>query len=220
MKNVDKLLEYLGYKFKNKALLIESLTHPSVEKKSNYERLEFLGDRVLGLVIAEEIYKINPSDSEGNLAKKFSHLVCKDTLVKIANKINLDDYLITTENMKETPLNSIKANSLEALIAAIFLDSNFTVASNLVKNLWDEHIKIIDLNNHDPKSKLQEWSLKMKNKLPVYKILKKDGPDHEPKFTIKVETDENFYSIGVGKNKQDAEIKAAGKLLKKIELKK
>lgn len=220
MKNIDKLSELLGYKFKNKALLIESLTHPSIEKKSNYERLEFLGDRVLGLVIAREIYKLNPSDSEGNLAKKFSHLVCKDTLVKIANKINLDDYLITADIIKKTPINSIKANSLEALIAAIFLDSDFTVIANLIKNLWAEHIKKIDLNDHDPKSKLQEWSLKEKNKLPIYKILKKDGPEHEPKFTIKVETDENFYSIGVGKNKQDAEVKAAGKLLKKIELKK
>ena len=96
----------------------------------------------------------------------------------------------------------------------------WTIITNLIKNLWAEHIKKIDLNDHDPKSKLQEWSLKRKNKLPVYKILKKDGPEHEPKFTIKVETDENFYSIGVGKNKQDAEVKAAGKLLKKIELKK
>lgn len=220
MENLNKLSEYLGYKFKNKKLFIESLTHPSVERRSNYERLEFLGDRVLGLVIAKEIYKLNPSDSEGDLAKKFSHLVCKKTLVKVANKINLDDYLITIENIKKTPLNSIKANSLEALIAAIYLDSNFKIISNLIKMLWSEEIKKIDLNNHDPKSKLQEWSLKMKNKLPVYKILKKDGPDHEPKFTIKVETDENFYSIGVGKNKQDAEVKAAEKLIRKIGLKK
>ncbi len=220
MKDLNKLMDCLGYKFKNKKLLVESLTHSSIEKKVNYERLEFLGDRVLGLIISKEIFKLNPSDSEGSLAKRFSYLVCKKTLVKVANKINLNDYLITSENIKNSPLNSIKANALEAIIAAVFLDSNYKFASKLVIRLWGDYIEQTDLNNDDPKSKLQEWSLKNNNKLPVYETLNKDGPDHDPNFTIKVETEKNFFSIGKGKNKQDAEINAAEKLLKKIELKK
>ena len=217
MESLTILMDQLGYEFKDKSLLKTSLTHPSFSKKNNYERLEFLGDRVLGLIISNEIFNIYSDDSEGNLAKKISFLVCKNTLIKIADKLMLEKYFIISKNIKKTSFDSIKANSLEALIAAIYLDSNFSNTYVIVKKLWNNYIKQINLDYHDPKSKLQEWSLKTNNMLPVYEVKKKEGPDHNPIFTVNLKLNGKIYSIGVGKNKQDAEIMAAEKALKQID---
>ena len=217
MESLTILMNQLGYEFKDKSLLKTSLTHPSFSKKNNYERLEFLGDRVLGLIISNEIFNIYSDDSEGNLAKKISFLVCKNTLIKIADKLMLENYFIISKNIKETSFDSIKANSLEALIAAIYLDSNFSNTYIIVKKLWNNYIEKINLDYHDPKSKLQEWSLKTNNILPVYEVKKKEGPDHNPMFTVNLKLNGKIYSIGVGKNKQDAEVMAAEKALKEID---
>ena len=217
MESLTILMNQLGYEFKDKSLLKTSLTHPSFSKKNNYERLEFLGDRVLGLIISNEIFNIYLDDSEGNLAKKISFLVCKNTLIKIADKLMLENYFIISKNIKKTSFDSIKANSLEALIAAIYLDSNFSNTYIIVKKLWNNYIEKINLDYHDPKSKLQEWSLKTNNILPVYEVKKKEGPDHNPMFTVNLKLNGKIYSIGVGKNKQDAEVMAAEKALKEID---
>ena len=166
-------MDQLGYEFKDESLLKISLTHPSFSKKNNYERLEFLGDRVLGLIISDEIFHSYPDDSEGNLAKKISFLVCKNTLIKIADELRLEKHFIISKNIKENSFDSIKANSLEAVIAAIYLDSNFSNTYKIVKKLWNNCIQKINLDYHDPKSKLQEWSLKTNNILPVYEVKKK-----------------------------------------------
>lgn len=210
-------MDQLGYEFKDESLLKISLTHPSFSKKNNYERLEFLGDRVLGLIISDEIFHSYPDDSEGNLAKKISFLVCKNTLIKIADELRLEKHFIISKNIKENSFDSIKANSLEALIAAIYLDSNFSNTYKIVKKLWNNCIQKINLDYHDPKSKLQEWSLKTNNILPVYEVKKKEGPDHNPIFTVNLKLNGKIYSIGVGKNKQDAEVMAAEKALKEID---
>ena len=210
-------MKQLDYEFKAQMLLKTSLTHPSFSKKNNYERLEFLGDRVLGLIISNEIFNIYSDDSEGNLAKKISFLVCKNTLIKIANKLMLEKYFIISKNIKKTSFDSIKANSLEALIAAIYLDSDFSNIYTVVKKLWKNYIQKINLDYHDPKSKLQEWSLKTNNILPIYEVKKKEGPDHNPIFTVNLKLNGKIHSIGVGKNKQDAEIMAAEKALKEID---
>ena len=210
-------MDQLGYEFKDESLLKTSLTHPSFSKKSNYERLEFLGDRVLGLIISDEIFHSYPDDSEGNLAKKISFLVCKNTLIKIADELRLEKHFIISKNIKENSFDSIKANSLEAVIAAIYLDSNFSNTYKIVKKLWNNCIQKINLDYHDPKSKLQEWSLKTNNILPVYEVKKKEGPDHNPIFTVNLKLNGKIYSIGVGKNKQDAEVMAAEKALKEID---
>jgi len=217
MESLTILMDQLGYQFKDKSLLKTSLTHPSFSKENNYERLEFLGDRVLGLIISNEIFNIYSDDSEGGLAKKISFLVCKNTLIKIADKLMLEKYFIISKNIKKNSFDSIKANSLEALIAAIYLDSNFSNTYVIVKKLWNNSIKKINLDYHDPKSKLQEWSLKTNNTLPVYEVKKKEGPDHNPIFTVNLKVNGKIYSIGVGKNKQDAEIMAAEKALKEID---
>ena len=217
MKSLTILMDQLGYEFKDESLLKTSLTHPSFSKKNNYERLEFLGDRVLGLIISEEIFHSYPDDSEGNLAKKISFLVCKNTLIKIADELRLEKHFIISKNIKENSFDSIKANSLEALIAAIYLDSNFSNTYKVVKKLWNNCIQKINLDYHDPKSKLQEWSLKTNNILPVYEVKKKEGPDHNPIFTVNLKLNGKIRSIGVGKNKQDAEVMAAEKALKEID---
>lgn len=217
MKSLNILMDELGYKFKNKLLLKCSLTHPSFSKKDNYERLEFLGDRVLGLIISHEIFHSYPDDREGDLAKKISYLVCKNTLIKVADQLKIEEYFFISKNIKKTSFDSIKANSLEALIAAIYLDSNFSITYKIIKKLWNSYITKINLDYHDPKSKLQEWSLKTNNILPVYEIKKKEGPDHNPIFTVNLKLNGKIYSIGVGRNKQDAEVMAAEKALKEID---
>ena len=217
MESLAILTDQLGYEFKDESLLKTSLTHPSFSKKNNYERLEFLGDRVLGLIISDVIFHSYPNDSEGNLAKKISFLVCKNTLIKIADELRLEKHFIISKNIKENSFDSIKANSLEAVIAAIYLDSNFSNTYKIVKKLWNNCIQKINLDYHDPKSKLQEWSLKTNNILPVYEVKKKEGPDHNPIFTVNLKLNGKICSIGVGKNKQDAEVMAAEKALKEID---
>ncbi len=215
---LSKLLNTIGYDFKNHELLNRALTHSSLGKNTeNYEKLEFLGDRVLGLIISKKIYNDFKYDSEGELAKKLAFLVCKETLKKVADRICLGNHLKISKELNELSIESIKANSLEALIAAIFLDSNFKTIEMIVNKLWRNEIERIDLSKYDPKSRLQEWCLKKNNKLPEYICLSKEGPEHNPHFTISVKHIEGLQAIGKGKNKQDAEIDAAKKLLKEIE---
>ncbi len=221
MRELSELLRTLNYKFNDLNLLIRALTHSSFSKsEENYEKLEFIGDRVLGLIISINIFERFKSDSEGELAKKLAFLVCKDTLKDVATKINLHEHLRISKELKITSIESIKANSLEALIAAIFLDSDLETTAKVVNQLWKDIIEDIDLSNHDPKSRLQEWCLKKDNNLPKYEFISKEGPEHEPIFTISVKHDVNLYAVGKGKNKQDAEIDAASILLKKIEKRK
>ena len=219
MTDINKLMKIIGYSFKNKSLIKTALTHSSFSKQNkinNNERLEFLGDRVLGLIISSEIFKKNLSSTEGELAKQQSFLVCKNTLKKVANNIKLGEFINCTQSLKKNSLDSVIANTLEALIAAIYLDSNINQASKIVLKLWKSFLENINLSSFDPKSKLQEWSLKNKKILPNYEVTDRSGPDHNPIFTVKVNLDKKFSSFAKGKSKQDAEIKAANKLLKKI----
>ena len=221
MNKYSQLFVDIEYNFKDFELLEKSLTHSSFDKnKENYETLEFLGDRVLGLIISINLYKNFKKDSEGELAKKHSFLVCKNTLINVASMIQLQRYIRVSNDIKMKSIDSIKANSLEALIAAVFLDSDFKTVQNVVQKLWKEEIKNIDLSKYDPKSRLQELCLKKNNKLPEYTFISKTGPEHEPIFKISVNHSDDFTVVGEGKNKQDAEVNAAKLLLKKIENKK
>lgn len=217
MSNFSKLFESIGYEFRNFKLLEIALTHSSYNKNENYERLEFLGDRVLGLVISTKIYNKSQTDKEGVLAKKLSILVCKETLIKIADNLNILKFLKISKDIKGNSLSSIKANSLEGIIGAIYLDSGYKKTESIINKLWRKQIEDLDLTHHDPKSRLQEWCLKNEKKLPEYDFISKKGPEHEPQFTIRVKYNELLFAIGQGKNKQVAEINAAKNLLKKIE---
>ena len=213
------LMEKINYSFDDKLLLEIALTHPSynlISKKENYERLEFLGDRVLGLVISEKLFKKFYNESEGELAKRFSYLVCKQTLLNVAKDLQIERFLKIHEDFNGLANDSIIANSLEALIGAVYLDSNLTKTSEIILNLWEKYIKKHTYPPLDPKSKLQEWCLKNNKTLPTYNVLNKDGPDHKPTFTVEVVLPEGFSEYANGRSKQEAEINAAKKLIEKI----
>lgn len=216
------LEEIIKYNFQDKNLFFKSLIHTSAskEKISSMERFEFLGDRVLGLIISEELFNRYRNLKEGELSKKYSFLVQRSTCAIIAKKINLDDFITLgkSENINKQIKKSILSNIMEALIGAIFLDSNYETTQKIVIRLWNEIFVSLEKENNllNPKSDLQEKILSMKKKLPVYNLISTQGEDHNPSFTISVSVDGFKPVKAVGNSKQDAEKKAAEKMLKII----
>jgi len=199
--------------FKNKNLLVRSLTHKSFNKENNYEKLEFLGDRVLGLVMAKKLLEIYPHEKEGILDKKFASLVNKKTCLEIANTIELKKYILTsnvkTKIKKSQIEDKVLADCCEALLGCIYLEKGFVAAEKVILNLWSKHIKNSIVTQIDAKTKLQEFSLKYFKKLPTYKLVSNTGPRHKPIFKVAVKLlNTKFYSA-LGKSKKDAEQNAA-----------
>ena len=209
--NYQNLEKKLNLKFKNKNLLSQSLTHKSYNKIENYEKIEFLGDRVLGLVISQKLLKIYPKENEGVLDKKFASLVNKKTCLQIGNNINLEKYILTfnPKNKKVKLEDKVVADCCEALIGAVYLDKGFAVTENLILTLWAENIKNSIITQIDAKTKLQEYSLKKFKKLPIYKIISNTGPRHKPVFKVAVKLPNSKFYIGQGSSKKDAEQNAA-----------
>ena len=207
--NLEKKLKI---NFKNKDLLVKSLTHKSYDKINNNEKIEFLGDRVLGLVMAKKLLEIYPNEKEGILDKKFAALVNKKTCLQIANKINLQKYLLTL-NLQNRSKNIIEdkvlADSCEALIGSIYLDKGFSVVEKFILDLWSDQIKDSINTQIDAKTKLQEYSLKKFKKLPIYKIISNTGPRHKPLFKVGVKLIDTKFYTAEGKSKKDAEQNAA-----------
>jgi ribonuclease-3 len=201
----------INYKFKDKKLLIKSLTHKSYDKINNNEKIEFLGDRVLGLIIAKKLLEIYPNEKEGILDKKFASLVNKKTCLQIANDISLEKYILTfnPKNRKIKVEDKVIADCCEALIGAIYLDRGFTVAENFILTFWSKNIKDSVITQIDPKTKLQEYSLKKYKKLPTYKIISNTGPRHKPVFKVAVKLPDTKFYVGQGSSKKDAEQSAA-----------
>ena len=204
--------------FKNKYLLIKSLTHKSFDKENNNEKIEFLGDRVLGLVMAKKLLEIYPNEKEGILDKKFAGLVNKKTCLEIANKLELHKYILTlnVKNKRNVIEEKVLADSCEALIGSIYLDKGFNVAEKFILDLWSENIKDSVNTQIDAKTKLQEFSLKKFKKLPMYKIISNTGPRHKPLFKVGVKLIDTKLYIADGKSKKDAEQNAAILCLKNI----
>jgi len=205
--------------FKNKNLMIESLTHKSYDKNNNNEKIEFLGDRVLGLVIAKKLLEIYPREKEGILDKKFASLVNKKTCLEIAKKIELQKYILTfkSKNKKEVIQDKVLADSCEALMGAIYLDKGFNIVEKIILNLWSDKIKDSVITQIDAKTKLQEFSLKRFKKLPTYKIISNTGPRHRPLFKVGVKLFDTKFYISTGKSKKDAEQNAAVLCLQNID---
>ena len=216
--NYQSLEKKINLKFKNKDLLIQSLTHKSFNPINNNEKIEFLGDRVLGLVIAKKLLEIYPEEKEGILDKKFASLVNKKTCLDIAKKINLASYVKTFNpyNKKIKIEDKIISDSCEALIGAIYLDKGFTNAEKTILNLWQDHIKKSVVTEIDAKTKLQELTLKNFKKLPSYKLISNTGPRHKPIFKVGVKLPYTKYFIASGKSKKEAEQNAAIECLKII----
>jgi len=201
----------INYKFKDKKLLIKSLTHKSYDKINNNEKIEFLGDRVLGLIIAKKLLEIYPEEKEGILDKKFASLVNKKTCLQIANDISLEKYILTfnPKNRKIKVEDKVIADCCEALIGAIYLDKGFSAAENFILTFWSKNIKDSVITQIDPKTKLQEYSLKKYKKLPTYKIISNTGPRHKPLFKVAVKLPDTKFYVGHGSSKKDAEQSAA-----------
>ena len=193
-KTIIKFEKVIEYQFKNKELLKSSLIHPSyVKDKKNkkinlyndFERLEFLGDRVLGLVIASILYKRFKNFNEGDLSKKLSYLVQKNFLYKISNNLDLEKILKYSFKKENNKLNiSIFADAVEALIGSIYLDGGYKASLKFIDKYWGPYLNIKTSSFQDPKTKLQEISQQKLKKLPEYKLTEKKGPSHSPTFTV------------------------------------
>ena len=216
--NYQDLQKKINIKFKNLDLLIQSLTHKSFDTKKNNEKMEFLGDRVLGLVIAKKLLEIYPDEKEGILDKKFAALVNKKTCLEVAKKINLEKFILTfnPKNKKIKIEDKIISDSCEALIGAIHLDKGLTIAENVILDLWKNQIKKSVITQIDAKTTLQELALKNFKKLPTYKLISNTGPRHKPSFKVGVKLPDTKYFFGLGKSKKDAEQNAAIECLKSI----
>ena len=218
MKNNYHLLEkILKVNFRDKNLLVKSLTHKSYDKENNNEKIEFLGDRVLGLIIAKKLLEMYPYEKEGILDKKFASLVNRNTCLEIAYQITLQKFILTFDkNRKKKIEDKVVADSCEALIGAIYLDKGLNFTEKIILNLWKKHIKGSVITQIDSKTKLQELSLKRFKKLPSYKVISNTGPRHQPIFKVGVKLVNTKFYYGEGKSKKDAEQNAAINCLNNI----
>ena len=216
--NYHILEKKINIKFKNKDLLAQSLTHKSFDTKKNNEKIEFLGDRVLGLVLAKKLLDIYPEDKEGVLDKKFASLVNKKTCLEIAKNINLDKFILTfnPNNKKIKIEDKIISDRCEALIGAIYLDKGLDVTERVILDLWKKNIKKSVVTQIDAKTKLQELTLKNFKRLPIYKLISSKGPRHKPSFKVGVKLPDTKYFISEGNSKKEAEQNAAMECLKSI----
>lgn len=211
------------YKFKDESLLNHALTHPSVnknDKSKSYERLEFLGDKIIGLIIANELWKKYPEASEADLSVMHGNLANTETMSKICKKIGLDKLIILDkgEELRGGRSNqNILEDAMEAYIAAIYLDSDFSNASNYVSTYWGEFVDNCSvIRERDAKSILQETAQKMGKDIPVYKVINTEGSAHSPIFTIEVIVNGFDPVTSIGNNKKDAQQAAAKLMLQKI----
>ena len=201
----------LKLKFSDQKIFIKSLTHKSFDSKNNNEKIEFLGDRVLGLVIAKRLLEIYPEEKEGILDKKFASLVNKRKCLEIAKKIDLEKYILVfnPKNKKIIIEDKVVADCLEALIGAIYLDKGLNFTEKFILNLWSEHITASVVTPIDAKTKLQEFSLKVFKVLPNYKLISNTGPRHKPLFKVAVKLIDTKFFTAKGTSKKDAEQNAA-----------
>ncbi len=211
----------LGYKFKSRPLLRRALTHASVrsqrEKSDDNERLEFLGDRVLALGIAELLVEMDPEATEGELARRFNRLVRREACARVARDLDLGDALILSTSEADSGgrnKDTILADACEALLGAMFVEAGFDVARNVVRQLWMPLIGDAPRGTADPKSALQEWAQGQGLPLPEYVEIGRDGPDHAPRFTAQVRVGRHSPAEGVGASKRAAEQAAATALLR------
>ncbi len=215
-KNSKELEKIIKYSFKKNSLLEKALTHKSLNNDINNEKLEFLGDRVLGLVISETLLAKYPDEKEGVIDKKFANLVNKKTCLLIAKKINLKRFILLGSSHKklERSADKISSDCLEALVGAIYLDGGFKSVEKFILTFWREYLLKSTVTLIDAKTKLQEFSLKKYKELPKYTFFKKTGPQHKPLFKTEVQIPNSKKIVGIGPSKKNAQQNAAAKLLK------
>ena len=219
-KKLTSLEKILKYNFKKKSVLDKALTHKSFNSNINNEKLEFLGDRVLGLIISERLLKKYPEEKEGIIDKKFANLVNKKTCSLIAKKINLKKFIYLGSSHKKLERSSDKITSdcLEAIVGAVYLDGGLKSAEIFIDYFWGEYLLRSNITLIDSKTKLQEFSLKKFKVLPKYIFSKKTGPQHRPMFKTEVQIPNSKKIIGTGSSKKNAQQDAAYKLLKLLDI--
>ena len=218
----------LGYKFRDQDLLSAALTHASVRtdspERTDNERLEFLGDRVLGLAIADWLNATFPDESEGRLARRFNQLVCRGACAEVARAIDLGESLILSASEAESggrDKETILADAMEAVLGAVFREAGFDVAQALVQRLWSAQLAALPEPTERPgrkgladaKTRLQEWAQSQGLALPRYREIGRQGPDHAPHFTTEVTVEGHSPARGTGASKKSAEQAAAAALL-------
>ena len=216
--NINTFTKKINIKVKNIKLLENALTHKSANKKLNNEKLEFLGDRVLGLAISTKLYDLYPNETEGDLDKRFAKLVNRNTCASVAWSTGIKDFIILGDRKKKITIldEKILSDACEALLGAIYVDKGFTYVNKLILKLWDNEIKKSTKTVLDSKTELQEYSLKKYKKLPEYKVVSFKGPKHNPIFKISVCIKNSKLYFGTGNSKKQAQQSAAKNLLKFI----
>ena len=213
----------LDYRFRRPALLLEAVTHPSATvdrgRPSAFERLEFLGDRVLGLVVADMLFRRFPDEAEGDLARRQATLVSRDSLARVALTLGIDRAILLskTEHDGESRANpAMLADACEAVLGAVFEDGGFDAAAPIVRIHWEPLIAENASPPRDAKTALQEWAQGRGKPLPTYTILDRKGPDHGPMFHIAVSVTGESPAEGHGASKRAAEQAAAAALLARV----
>ncbi len=217
---IKKLQKILNIKFSNEELLVQALTHKSFNSKINYEKLEFLGDRVLGLIISNEIINLYPNEKVGILDKKFSNLVNKNTCCSIGKILKLNEFILVGNNKKKLTKieNKIISDVCESLIGAIFIEKGLKFTKEFIINNWKHYLKTSKEAIIDSKTKLQEFSLKKFKVLPEYKVISNTGPRHKPNFKVGVKIKNTKFIYANGSSKKNAEQSAAFIMLKNLDI--
>ncbi len=213
---LDGLQASLGHPFKDIALLREAMTHSSAQSVSSNERLEFLGDRILGLVIAEALIERHPDESEGSLAPRLNAFVSRETCAVIAERLSLGEHMVMARAEAQSGGRrkpALLANAMEAVIAAIYLDAGIGAARGFILTHWAHLFAAQTAAPVDPKTALQEWAQARGRPLPVYETVSQDGPDHAPRFTVRVTLDTGQSAESSGPSKRAGERESARLLL-------
>jgi ribonuclease III len=219
------LEEKLGHVFADRKLLERALTHASASSKASNERLEFLGDRVLGLVVAEMLFNAYPDDPEGLLALKYNALVRGEACAAAAESVGLSGHMVLASSEAASggrQKTAILGGACEALIAAIYLDAGFATARDIVARLWQRAFAELGEDMRDPKTMLQEWAQsrsRVARGAPEYRLVRRDGPDHAPHFVVEVTVTGEGAAQGEGRSKREAQQAAAKAMLDELDRK-
>lgn len=207
----------IGYQFKDKKLLDMALTHASTASGKTYERLEFLGDRVLGMAVADTLYNKFPNEPEGDLARRLSALVQGETLAQIARAHDLGAHIQLSEaerNSGGADNDHILADVMEAILGALYLDADYKTCQQVVAQLWGDRFYKMTQPPQHPKTRVQEWAQAKSLSLPSYDIIGQSGPDHAPIFEVRLSVEGYAPVSAQGRSRQEAEKKAASAFMK------
>ncbi len=215
---LDWIIALTGWEPQNRLLYLQALTHGSASA-DHYERLEFLGDRVLGLVIGAWLYALYPHEPEGKLSARLNQLVSRDVCAEIAREIGLQAHMILGKQARDDGAQestNVLGDMIEALIGALYLDAGLETAGRFVRSIWNSRVQGVATAPKHSKSALQEWAASHKRKPPEYALVDRSGPAHAPQFTVSVTIRNVGEAQATGSSKQEAETEAARLLLEKL----